>query len=319
MKRGRASDAADKPSDVDKTEVKGGADEAKAQPRASGDEGGAGKRGKRKSDATAEVETPAEEASRKRGGSAGGGAASSQGSGASQHEGGGSSQAQSQARGDVGSSGGKRDLTKGVAVSLSSFSEEDRKKYGSLVRRLKGRLIEGNDLEGCTHMVQMLPVIRTAKLCVGISNPNICIVKAEWIKACEMAKAFVSTDGYVLTGEHEFTSEDELKSWSFNATTSCKLAAEGGGFLSGRKLYATPNSIPKPDALKLIIEAAGGEMLSKSPSASSGEVIVLATEDDDRQWQALARHANVVVLHKIHFLNCGLRQKLDLVKGRLTL
>ena len=102
-------------------------------------------------------------------------------------------------------------------------------------------------------------------------------------------------------------------------SNSLMTQAEGGGFLSGRKLYATPNSIPKPDALKLIIEAAGGEMLSKSPSASSGEVIVLATEDDDRQWQALARHANVVVLHKIHFLNCGLRQKLDLVKGRLTL
>jgi len=27
----------------------------------------------------------------------------------------------------------------------------------------------------------------------------------------------------------------------------------------------------------------------------------------------------VIVLHKIHFLNCVLRQKLDLVKGRLTL
>ena len=59
-------------------------------------------------------------------------------------------------------------------------------------------------------------------------------------------------------------------------------------------------------------------MLAKQPSASSGDVIVLATEDDERQWKALAKNANVTVLHKFHFLNCVLRQKLDLVKGRLT-
>jgi hypothetical protein len=215
--------------------------------------------------------------------------------------------------------GSKRDLTKqGVVVAFSGFEPDETRRLKTLVQTtLKGRVEDGTDVSGCTHVVVVRPVKRTVKLCVAISQPTACLVTDDWIKACESAKSFVETTPYLLSGEHS----SSKAGWSFNATIAGKRAAEGR-CLGSKSFYITPNKAPKTrfsdSELASIIEAAGGTVLSKPPANGGAQTIVVSTEAERKAWEPLARMRNVTTLRADHLLTCVLRQELSLAAGKLT-
>jgi len=183
--------------------------------------------------------------------------------------------------------------------------------------KLKGR-VEDSAVELCTHVVFVKPLKRTAKLCAALSMPGVILVTDEWITACESAKAFVDTRPYVLAGE--FASNKGAPPWAFNATDARKRAL-AGSCLGGYSFYITPWAKPTSrysDAeLSMIVRCAGGELLARPPTAGSGQVVVISTEEERAQWSKLAKLRNVSTITAHHLLNCMLNQRLDLSTGRL--
>ena len=74
---------------------------------------------------------------------------------------------------------------------------------------------------------------------------------------------------------------------------------------------------PKPAELKLIIEAAGGQVVDKLPAklpADAPPLVIVSTEEEKRAWAGLkAKHkAAVALLRADKLLSCVLQQTLDL-------
>jgi len=191
--------------------------------------------------------------------------------------------------------------------------------WSNIVKKLKGVVEEDTSkISSCTHLVFDDPLTRTAKLCIAVSCPSVKIVSGAWLKACEMAGAFVNAEPHVLSGE-QHSAPQAINTWAFNATASRKAAAEGPGCLSGFTFHATANTMSNPEIMMSIIQAAGGTLLPKPPTASSGSgVLVVSTEEDDKVWKKLGSLPSVAaVLDQSHVLNCVLKQALDTDNGRL--
>ena len=189
-----------------------------------------------------------------------------------------------------------------------------------VVTSLRGRIVNpqpasAKDVLELTHLVVGLPLGRTPKLCAAISLPRVSIVSQEWLVACETANSFVSPDAFVLKGEHSSSKDNELV-WSFNASDSRKAAAASQCF-AGRTFFITANTKPPTADLKTIVSVAGGTVLDRPPTASSGEVVLVSIEEEKGQWRKLAQLPNVTALRADHLLTCVLRQHLDLSNGRL--
>ena len=220
-----------------------------------------------------------------------------------------------------GGGGGRRDLSKGVAIAFSGFLDDEAKRLkGVVTTKLKGRVEGTSDVRSCTHVVVFRPCKRTIKLCVAISHPSVCLVSDAWIKACESAKSFVDTKPYELSGDVSSVAAKGPQ-WSFNVGASRKRAADGR-CLEGHAFYVTPCEKPVSrfgDAdIKLIIEASGGALLDGIPSAGGPAAVVISTAEERKSWERLARHRNVTILNASHLLTCVLRQELDLSAGRLA-
>ena len=249
---------------------------------------------------------------------AGGGESQSGGASASQLAGG------SQGGGSDGcsSGGGRRDLVhKGVVIALSGFVEERTAVLKRLVQTtLKGRLEESSDVSGCTHMVVVRPLKRTAKLCAALSLPAVRLVTDDWLKACESAKAFVDCRPFELRGEHA-SKPGAASPWAFNVDES-RARAAAAKCLAGHAFYVTPCKQPKTrfgDAdLKMIVRCAGGTVLDATP-ASGQAAIVLSTEEERPSWAKLAKaNKKLTVVKAEQLLTAVLRQEpLDLAAGKL--
>ena len=75
---------------------------------------------------------------------------------------------------------------------------------------------------------------------------------------------------------------------------------------------------PRPDQLKLILEQAGGTVLTKAPSAKDAhETLVVTTEAEKKSWQRLAKLPRVKALRVDHVLDGVLQQQLDTERGQL--
>ena len=86
----------------------------------------------------------------------------------------------------------------------------------------------------------------------------------------------------------------------------------------GCHFYITEKTKPKPSDLRSILEAAGGSVLNKPPSAKSARPVVVVTTDEERaNWAALARLKDVNVVRADHLLCCVLQQTLDLGEQHL--
>ena len=191
------------------------------------------------------------------------------------------------------------------------------------MRSAHGRVAESVEqlAASCTHVVVVLPVKRTAKLCVGVSlqHRGAHLVTAEWLKACEQAAAFVDPAPYLLKDAHA-SQPGAATAWQFNASESRKRAA-AGRCLEGRSFYVTAATKPKPAEMKLIIEAAGGTVLGKAPTAAQAakgaQAVVVSTEAEKRTWAPLAKIEGVQVIRAEHLLTCVLRQELAIGAGDL--
>ena len=210
-----------------------------------------------------------------------------------------------------------------VVVGFSGFKDPRvlRQWRTMLEGTLKASVLDENakDVSGCTHIVICRPVTRTAKLCQAISLPAIRLVTDDWVKACESAKSCVDSKPHELAGEYTSAAAGL---WSFNATVSRRRAADGH-CLAGHTFFVTPCDAPEKagrhsdEELRLIVRAGGGELLEHLPSASSGPVVVVSTEEERKSWGRLAKMRNVTPIKAGHLLSCVLRQELDLSAGRL--
>ena len=195
------------------------------------------------------------------------------------------------------------------------------------MRVLKGRAPESPDqLVGCTHLVVYTgqPLRRSLKLLLALSTPTCQVVTEGWIKACEMARAFVDAKPFLLHGVHR----SEKLGWEFDADESrrrlAELASKGGCladgvarnasfYLTEWKGKAAPQQRCVDAQVKLLVRAAGGTLLDAPPGpAERGTTIVISTEEEKPAWQRLARQRNVVVLSFNHVITCLLQQKLTL-------
>ena len=149
------------------------------------------------------------------------------------------------------------------------------------------------------------------------SLPAIRLVTDDWVKACESAHSFVDSKPHELAGEY---TSSTAGLWSFNATESRKRATDSR-CLAGHTFFVTPWKEPKgrytDEELQHIVRAGGGEVLEHLPSASSGPVVVVSTEEEHKSWGRLAKMRNVTPIKVSHLLSCVLRQELDLEAGRL--
>jgi len=199
-------------------------------------------------------------------------------------------------------------------VGFSGITDDKRPKLSDIVKKLKGK-VEGSDFDpSWTHLVVGMPLKRTTKLCAAVSLP-IPIVTDKWLYACESANAFVSADSYLLKGPQESAADSKL-SWSFNATAARAAAMQAKCF-EGRTFYITTAGPPALADLQGLVRAAGGTVLAKAPSTSSGSVIVVSNEAEGAKWRKLAAMPNVSAIRSDHLLTCALRQSLDLTTGLL--
>ena len=222
-----------------------------------------------------------------------------------------------QGSGGLGSAGKRRHGPLAV-VAFSGFDEGPRKEaMKSTILGLRGRVVKDDDeVATCTHMVVAKPVKRTTKLLIGVSVPSAVLVDERWVRACHSAGHFVDGAPYYLEGEHS-SSNPEGVQWRFDATVSRQRRREGG-CLAGLHFYVTDEVKPRPDQLKLILEQAGGTVLTKAPSAKDAhETLVVTTEAEKKSWQRLAKLPRVKALRVDHVLDGVLQQQLDTERGQL--
>jgi hypothetical protein len=222
-----------------------------------------------------------------------------------------------QGSGGLGSAGKRRHGPLAV-VAFSGFDEGPRKEaMKSTILGLRGRVVKDDDeVATCTHVVVAKPVKRTTKLLIGVSVPSAVLVDERWVRACHSAGHFVDGAPYYLEGEHS-SSNPEGAQWTFDATVSRQRRREGG-CLAGLHFYVTDEVKPRPEQLKLILEQAGGTVLTKAPSAKDAhETLVVTTEAEKKSWQRLAKLPRVKALRVDHVLDGVLQQQLDTESGQL--
>ena len=108
------------------------------------------------------------------------------------------------------------------------------------------------------------------------------------------------------------------KTYKFKLAKSLELALdpEHRPIFEGKKLFASPSVVPEFDALKEIVTAAGGELLSEPPSSPSKNVIVVANRSDKEICSELEAKGHV--LHSNELILTGiLRSELDLENHKL--
>ena len=79
----------------------------------------------------------------------------------------------------------------------------------------------------------------------------------------------------------------------------------------------TAETKPKPAELKLIIKAAGGTVLDKAPTASTGAgAIIVTTEEERKAWAPLLAKlkGQARAIKAEHLLTCVLQQRLVIGK-----
>ena len=223
-------------------------------------------------------------------------------------------------------SGKRRDSltsSKPVSIAFSGFNDHGESFKHLITSTLKGH-VEDDTVKlaagECTHIVVATPVKRTIKLLVGVSMQckGLVIVTKDWLLQCEQAGAFVPPTPYLLAGEHSSQPNAPGPQWTFDAGTSRSRAADGGGngCLHGLSFYVTKETKPKPNELKLIIEAAGGQVLEKAPKGSEGggsngsKVIVVSTPEEKKVWSPLlSKQKQLVAVKPEGVLSAVLQQK----------
>ena len=69
---------------------------------------------------------------------------------------------------------------------------------------------------------------------------------------------------------------------------------------------------------RLVLELAGANVLTRPPTARDAhETIVVASEKEGNKWERLREAATRLVLRLDHMLDCVLKQRFDVERGRL--
>jgi hypothetical protein len=107
-------------------------------------------------------------------------------------------------------------------------------------------------------LITAAPFRRTIKIICGIS---VCpfILSLDWVTASDAADILLEEKNFILQDKNINLEQ------SLERSRSKKL-------FEGMKFFATPNTIPEPKQLKLIIECAGGTMLEKISDSSEDKI-----------------------------------------------
>lgn len=133
----------------------------------------------------------------------------------------------------------------------------------------------------CTHLVAN-KVTRTVKFLTAVSVVKH-IVTTEWLEESWKSQKFVDEQNYMLRD-----AEAEVL-FCFSLEESLKRA-HAAPLFKGKYFYITPGICPSLSTMKVIVESAGGKVLSKQPSyrkimehkqnKNLPEIILITSEND---------------------------------------
>ncbi|KAJ3412421.1 hypothetical protein HDV05_000779 [Chytridiales sp. JEL 0842] len=194
-------------------------------------------------------------------------------------------------------------------IMLTGVGDE----YKEIVTKLGGTVVES--WAECTHCVSD-KIRRTVKfLCALAAGKHILTVK--WLEQSQKAGHFI--------GEAKFLPKDKAteKQYGFSFEKSSHRAQNKAlpPFLSGIKIYATPNVKPGRQELSEMVTAAGGQLcdgLPSDPPSDSPEYVLIGCAEDIAECRRL--HANSWTVVTNEFVLSGiLRQEVDMNAHKLDL
>ncbi|XP_032518188.2 myb-like protein X [Danaus plexippus] len=156
------------------------------------------------------------------------------------------------------------------------------------------------DIMKCT-VVLTLEIKRTFKLlcAVGLGKP---IVGPHWVQACVDTNMIVDPWLYLIKDEKT------EKRFQFNLE---RILIGKRQFLKGYNVSSTPNVMPSPPEMKLIVECSGGTW-----TAGGKNWICVSSNTDRALWDGLKRKGATIV--STEFVLAGvLRQKIDINRNIL--
>ncbi|XP_035225064.1 PAX-interacting protein 1-like [Stegodyphus dumicola] len=189
------------------------------------------------------------------------------------------------------------------------------KEYAKIVCQLGGCLAK-SPVES-THLVAN-QYVRTVKFLCAIHVVKY-VVTVDWLKECEKQNQFVDEEPYILQDP-----ENE-KTYSFSLKSTLRRIDRTPLF-KDFIFFITAGVFPKPDVLKLIIEAGGGiPVFKKAPSLrqvetlkQSGKKFVIITCENDLHLCKMYLEKNISVQNVEFVLTGSVRQDLDFTSFAFT-
>ena len=189
-----------------------------------------------------------------------------------------------------------------LKVQLQGF--EDKKAWGKLLTQL-GAVISDQLEEICPETILVVNtephLKRTIRLCLGLSITR-AVVTQSWLAACSAQSSLVDHAAHMLSGTH--ASQPGAPPWHFNASDSLAHARERKCFYGIGFLLCMPRGkSPSNEELKLLVEAAGGEICTTSAAAKQHPNAFIVSVDETAPSQSELR-----ILKPLELLTCMLRQ-----------
>ncbi|XP_045773514.1 mediator of DNA damage checkpoint protein 1-like isoform X2 [Maniola jurtina] len=159
-----------------------------------------------------------------------------------------------------------------------------------------------SDVVTCT-VVLTLQIKRTFKLlcAIGLGKP---IVGPDWVQVCSDTNMIVDPWQYILV--------DEVSERKFKFNLHRTLVGKRD-FLKGYNVSCTPNVVPRPPELKLIVECSGGKWKEEGPNW-----VCVSAQCDDELWADLKRRGAILVTPEF-ILGGVLKQKAEIKKYMLCM
>ncbi|KAJ3123297.1 PAX-interacting protein 1 [Nowakowskiella sp. JEL0407] len=198
-----------------------------------------------------------------------------------------------------------------VFILFTGIKDEDLQKKQRLVTNLGGAYV--TDYKDCTHLVTAGGILRTVKFLCALSTGKH-ILGTNWLEASRKEGRFVDEEGYIARDKKAEAN------YGFNLVESIRKARERiqnnngtSDLLQGKKIYATPSVNLGKDDLRIIINAAGGELIDKLPRFDKKHlenIIVIADDKEKDLCSKLTRDGWKVYTKEILFTGI-MRQEID--------